>query len=133
MIREVVDAEFAVGEEEVLHRSALVPELLLRRPNQFRHFADLGRVLHIVRLYIWVFLFELGDVELALIKEDGAAVAVQSFPEQGLVGQPEYQEVARRWAAPEHAGDGGHLSGGHVAGDVRRGGIVEERFHGGVG
>ena len=132
MIREVVDAEFAVGEEEVLHRPALVPDLLLRRPDQFRHFGNFRGILHIVRLYVGMFLFELGDVEFALVEENGAAVAVQSFPEQGLVGQSENQEVTRRRAAAEHAGDGGHLGSRHVAGGVRRGGVVEERFDGGV-
>lgn len=133
VVGKVVDAEFTVGEEEVLHGTALVPELLPRRLNQLRHFADLGGVLHVVRLYVGVFLFELGDVELALVQEDGPAVAVQSFPQQGLVGQPENKEVAGRRAAPENAGDGRHLGGGHVAGDVRLGGVVKERFHGGVG
>lgn len=99
MVGEVVDAEFAVGEEKVLDGSALVPELLPRRPNQFRHFADFCGVLNIVRLDIRMFLFDLRYVEFALVEEDGPAVAVQSFPEKGLVGQPEYQEVAGRRAA----------------------------------
>ena len=76
MIEEVVDIEFAMEEEEVVHMSTLVPKLVLHPLNQFRYFADLGGVSRIIRLYIWVFLFELGNVELALIKEDGAAVTI---------------------------------------------------------
>ena len=79
MIGEVVDVEFTTGEEEVLHKSTLIIKLLLRRTNQFQHFADLGGVLHIIRLYIRVIFFEVGNVKLALIKEDGATITIQSF------------------------------------------------------
>lgn len=45
------------------------------------------------------------DQELALVDKNGVALEVQGFPEEGLVGEAEDEEVAGRGAEGEGVGD----------------------------
>lgn len=110
MIGHVVDGELAVREQEVLHGPAIVFELLPYSTQRRVHFLDFGRVLDVVNLEVRVVLLEGLDQELALVDKNGVALEVQGFPEEGLVGEAEDEEVTGRGAAGERVGDCGELS-----------------------
>lgn len=76
--------------------------------------AQFRRVLHIVCIDLWVFLFHVGGVVAVLIDEHGPAVMVEGFPEKGLWGEAKYEEVAWRRALSEDIGDLLELRVGHV-------------------
>ena len=61
-----------------------------------------------------MFLFHIGGVVPVLVNENGPAVVVEGFPEKGLVGEAEHEEVARGRALPKHVGDLLQLRVGHV-------------------
>lgn len=110
VIGHVVDGELAVREQEVLHGPAIVFELLPYSMQRRVHFLDFGRVLDVVNLEARVVFLEGLDQELALVDKDGVALEVQGFPEEGLVGEAEDEEVTGRGAAGEGVGDCGELS-----------------------
>lgn len=81
MVRQVVDAQFTIGEEEVLHRTALVRGPRLRRREELRRVLDLRCVLYVIGLDSRMRLLEFRDEELALVEEDCTAVVVEGLPE----------------------------------------------------
>ena len=52
------------------------------------------RVLHVVGIDFRVFLFHVSGVVTVLVDENGPPVMVESFPQKGLLGEPEYKEIA---------------------------------------
>lgn len=52
-----------------------------------------------------MFFLYIRGVVAVFIDEDGSAVVVQGFPEKGLVGEAEDEEVARGRALSENIGD----------------------------
>lgn len=115
MIGQVVDAEFAVGEEKILHWFTLAAHLGFREGEQRVHLGDLGGVLNVVGFDVGMDFLEVGDEVLVLIDEDGAAEEVERSPEESLVGESEDEEVARGELADDGE-DGGELGGGHLGG-----------------
>lgn len=81
-----------------------------------------------------MFLLDVGGVVPVLVDEHGPAVGVEGLPEEGLVGEPEDEEVARgRRALAEGVGDGFDVGVGHFVGGVGGGGVVEEGGDYGLG
>ncbi|PON88101.1 LOW QUALITY PROTEIN: hypothetical protein TorRG33x02_161270 [Trema orientale] len=128
VVRQIVDTQFAIREEEVLNGAALVSGPRLRRREELLRVLDPRGVLHVVGLDPRMGLLELGDQELALV-EHGAAVVVQGLPEERLVGEAEDEEAAAGGGAVAERGCYGvDLGGGHgcAGGGVGEGGVVEE-------
>ncbi|EYU34561.1 hypothetical protein MIMGU_mgv1a014739mg [Erythranthe guttata] len=83
LVGQIVQAELALGEEEVLHGAALVPRLLLHRRHQLRHVGQPGGVLHVVGLDLRVLLLDVRRVVPVLVDEHrpAAAAVVERPPE----------------------------------------------------
>lgn len=136
VVRQVVDPNLAVREQQILDRPALVFDLASGRREQLFIIFDLGRVRHVVCFggVVRMGLFEPGDQELALVEEDGAAVVIEGEVEEGLVGEPKNEEIAGRCAeSGEGGGYGGDLWRGHVGcrRGVRRSGVVKKSIENG--
>ncbi|KAA8536217.1 hypothetical protein F0562_028695 [Nyssa sinensis] len=110
VVGKVVYAQFAVGEEKVLYRPALVSKLFSGVVEKVVQVAHSGRELNVVSFNFWVFFFELGD-------------------------QAENEEVTGGGAAAEDGGDGVELGGGQPtdSGGIEGRGIVEESVEDGFG
>ncbi|CAH9148294.1 unnamed protein product [Cuscuta epithymum] len=129
VVREIIDGQFAVGEEQILYGPAILLRLFLRVLQQILKFADFGGELDIVRLDSGVFLLEFRHHVRALVDDHRPAAGVQRMPQNCLVGQPENQKIAGISAPPESRRDGAHLRGRH-SGSHRRGihgGVVQKR------
>ncbi|KAG0470667.1 hypothetical protein HPP92_017367 [Vanilla planifolia] len=105
VVGEVVDAEAAVGEEEVLDRTALAGDLSPRCGKEVAELADLRGVGHVVALEARVLLLEVRDVVLVLVHEDGAPAVVERAPQEALRSKSEDEKVAgeRRRRTPATA------------------------------
>ena len=101
LIRQVVDPEAAIGEEQVLNGAAVAADLLPGGGEEVAELADLGDVGDVVGLEARVVVLEVLDVVLALVEEDGAAAVVEGAPEEGLKSEAEDQQVAGGAAAEE--------------------------------
>lgn len=86
VIWEIVDAQFTVREEQVLHWTTLVSELFPSVVDEVVEIAHSGCELNIVGFDFWVFLFELGNHVSALVDEHCSAAVVERVPEEGFVG-----------------------------------------------
>ncbi|PON40830.1 hypothetical protein PanWU01x14_294330 [Parasponia andersonii] len=129
VVRQIVDTQFAIREEEILNGSALVSGPRLRRREELLRILDPRGVLHVVGLDPRMGLLELGYQELALVEEHGAAVVVQGLPKKRLVGEAEDEEAAAGGGAVAERGCYGvDLGGGHgsASGGVGEGGVVKE-------
>lgn len=49
--------------------------------------------------------FEICGVVAVFVDEDGSAIVVQGFPEEGLLGEAKDEEIAGCGALSEHVGD----------------------------
>lgn len=65
-----------------------------------------------------MFLFKEGGIVAILIDENGAAVVVEGFPEKGLLGQSEDEEITWSGAFSKDVGNGFELGVGHVEGVI---------------
>ena len=133
MVRKVVESQPAVGEQKILYGTALVPNLLSNCGNQFVQFGYLSGVLHVVGVNFGVFFFDEGSVVSILVDEDSAAVVVEGFPEKGLLGEAEDEEITWSGAFSEDVGDGLEIGVGHVEGVIGFGGVVEKGVDDGSG
>lgn len=95
LIWQIIEPQLALREEKILHRSALVPHLLLHRRDQLRCLAQLGGVCHVVRLDLRVLFLNVGGVVPILVDEDGPPVEVERSPEEALRREAKDEEVAR--------------------------------------
>lgn len=90
MIGEIVDRQLTLGEQEILHGPALVTHLLPCGGHELLHLAHLGRVLDVVGVDLGMLLLDVCGVVAVLVDEDGPAVVVEGFPEEGLVSEAKY-------------------------------------------
>ncbi|KAI3462736.1 hypothetical protein Pfo_019399 [Paulownia fortunei] len=126
LVRQIIQTQFTLREQEILHGAALVPHLLLHRRYQLRHLAQFRGVLHVVGFDFRVLLLNVRRVVAVLVDEYGSAVVVEGFPEEGFVGEAEDEEVAGLRALPESVGNLLDVGVRHAVGVVGVGRVVNE-------
>lgn len=133
MVRQIVDSEPALREQEILHRSAVAFRLGFSERKKLRVIAHPGGELNVVCFNPGVGLLKFGDGVFVLVEEHRAAVVVEGGPEEGLAGEAEDEKIRSR-VLNQSDGDGGELGGRHGFGSVvGGGGIVEESSGNGGG